>query len=85
MWSTAWLFPQTLLNLKVKSRKDLNLLPTYLKAVESAEKELAGKGRVFVRYSGTEPKLRILVEGVNGDTNERIAKNIEEAIIHDIK
>ena len=79
------LFPQTLLNLKVKSRKDLNLLPTYLKAVESAEKELAGKGRVFVRYSGTEPKLRILVEGVNGDTNERIAKNIEEAIIHDIK
>ncbi len=79
------LFPQTLLNLKVKTRKDLNLLPTYLKAVESAEKELAGKGRVFVRYSGTEPKLRILVEGVHQETNERIAKNIEEAIIHDIK
>ena len=78
------LFPQTLLNMKVKERKPLADLPTYLKAVSSGEKELAGKGRIFVRYSGTEPKLRILVEGENADTNQRIAKNIQEAITHDI-
>jgi phosphoglucosamine mutase len=70
--------------MKVKERKPLADLPTYLKAVSSGEKELAGKGRIFVRYSGTEPKLRILVEGENADTNQRIAKNIQEAITHDI-
>jgi phosphoglucosamine mutase len=78
------LFPQTLINVKVKERKALEDLPTYQKALLAGEKELAGKGRIFVRYSGTEPKLRILVEGVNEITNQKIASNIEEAITHDI-
>ena len=51
----------------------------------NAEKELAGKGRIFVRYSGTEPKLRILVEGESESVNQRIALNIQEAISHDIQ
>ncbi len=79
------LYPQTLLNLKVKEKRDLNSLPTYLKALESAEKELGGKGRVFVRYSGTEPKLRILVESESEQQNQKIAQNIQEAIVHDIQ
>ncbi len=78
------LFPQTLVNVKVKERKPLADLPTYLKAVAAGEKELAGKGRIFVRYSGTEPKLRILVEGENADQNQKIANRIQEAIHHDI-
>jgi phosphoglucosamine mutase len=78
------LFPQTLVNVKVKERKPLADLPTYLKAVAAGEKELAGKGRIFVRYSGTEPKLRILVEGENADVNQKIANHIQEAITHDI-
>ena len=77
------LYPQTLINLKVKEKKPLANMPLYLKAVESAEKELAGKGRVFVRYSGTEPKLRILVEGENEQRNKKIAQSIQEAIVHD--
>ena len=79
------LYPQTLLNLKVREKKELSSLPSYLKAVEAAQKELAGKGRIFVRYSGTEPKLRILVEGESEAKNKRIAENIQEAIVHDIK
>ena len=78
------LFPQTLVNVKVKERKPLADLPTYLNAVAAGEKELAGKGRIFVRYSGTEPKLRILVEGENADQNQKIANRIQEAIHHDI-
>ena len=78
------LYPQTLLNLQVKAKKELSSLPSYLKAVESASLELAGKGRIFVRYSGTEPKLRILVEGENEPQNKKLAENIQEAIVHDI-
>jgi phosphoglucosamine mutase len=79
------LYPQTLLNLKVSVRKELNTLPTYLKSVSAAEKELAGKGRIFVRYSGTEPKLRILVEGESELKNKKIAESIQEAVLHDIQ
>jgi phosphoglucosamine mutase len=78
------LFPQTLVNIKVKERRPLADLPNYLKAVAAGEKDLAGKGRIFVRYSGTEPKLRILVEGENADVNQKIAHRIQEAIQHDI-
>lgn len=74
------LYPQTLLNLKVKEKKELSSLPGYMKALAAAEKELAGKGRIFVRYSGTEPKLRILVESESEQTNQRIANNISESI-----
>jgi len=79
------LYPQTLLNLKVKEKKPLSDLPSYLKAVQSAEKELDGKGRIFVRYSGTEPKLRILVESESETKNNKIAQSIQEAILHDIQ
>ena len=74
------LYPQTLLNLKVKEKRDLNTMPAYVKALAAAEKELAGKGRIFVRYSGTEPKLRILVESEVELTNERIAYHLSETI-----
>lgn len=74
------LFPQTLLNIKVKEKKPLDQMPGYLKAVASGEKELGGKGRIFVRYSGTEPKLRILVEGESDDRNKKIAENIANGI-----
>ena len=78
------LFPQVLLNLKVKEKKALDQLPAYQKAYRHAEETLQGRGRVFVRYSGTEPKLRILVEGENEDQNLLLAKTIEHALIQDI-
>ena len=78
------LFPQTLLNLKVKERKPLENLPGYQKALKDCELELKGKGRIFVRYSGTEAKLRVLVESESDDHNTRIALRIQTALIEDL-
>lgn len=55
--------PQVLLGVPVKSKPDLSSLPDVQQAILSAEQRLNGTGRVLVRYSGTEPLLRIMVEG----------------------
>ncbi len=78
------LLPQTLLNLKVRERKPLEALSSYQRALRDSEQSLNGKGRVFVRYSGTEPKLRILVESESEVKNETIANRLKEALIEDL-
>lgn len=55
--------PQVLINCRVRNRKALNDVKGYAELVKSIEGKLAGEGRLFVRFSGTEPVLRILVEG----------------------
>ena len=72
--------PQTLLNVVVKKRRELGELPEVMKAIRSAESKLAQDGRVFVRFSGTEPKVRILIEGPERAKNEQYAKDIAQAL-----
>jgi phosphoglucosamine mutase len=55
--------PQVLVNLRVKNRKPLEEIKGYDAMIADVEKKLAGEGRVFVRFSGTEPVIRVLVEG----------------------
>ena len=55
-------YPQLLLNLKVEQRVPLDQLPEVTATIRQVETELAGAGRVLLRYSGTEPKIRLLVE-----------------------
>jgi len=55
--------PQILLNIAVKEKPDLGALPGFQQALRKGEAKLDGRGRVLVRYSGTEPLLRIMVEG----------------------
>ena len=56
-------FPQVLLAVPVADKKPLESLPTVKDAIERVERELAGSGRVLIRYSGTELKARVMVEG----------------------
>lgn len=55
--------PQVLINCRVRNRKELSEVKGYNELIKSIEAKIAGEGRVFVRFSGTEPVLRILVEG----------------------
>ena len=72
--------PQTLINIRVKSKPDLTTIPSVVKSIASAEAELSERGRVLVRYSGTELKARVMVEGENDDQIDRLAKSIVDAI-----
>ncbi len=55
--------PQILLNIRVKTKPELSTFPAIQQAIQAGEAKLNGTGRVLVRYSGTEPLLRIMVEG----------------------
>jgi phosphoglucosamine mutase len=57
--------PQALVNVVVKEKRPLSELPAVARAIAAVEKALGGDGRVLVRFSGTENKVRVLVEGVD--------------------
>lgn len=57
------LYPQVREDVRVREKRDLKDLPEIQKMIATAEKELKGKGRIFVRYSGTEPLVRVMAEG----------------------
>lgn len=56
-------YPQVLVNVRVRERKDLKSVPAVAEAMTRVEQSLAGQGRLLVRYSGTEPLLRVMIEG----------------------
>jgi phosphoglucosamine mutase len=72
-------FPQVLVNLRVRSKPDVATLPEVAKAIRHAERELGERGRVLVRYSGTEPLLRVMIEGEREPAIQRLADDIAEA------
>lgn len=72
--------PQTLLNVVVHRRDELSALPAVQGAIRDVEQKLGQEGRVLVRFSGTEPKVRILVEGPKADQNEAFAHQIAESV-----
>jgi phosphoglucosamine mutase len=71
-------FPQVLLNLKLKHRVPLDGLKGFQKAMAEFEKKLGERGRILVRYSGTEPVLRIMAEGENKAEIDRIVNALAE-------
>jgi len=72
--------PQLLVNVKVHQKKPLAELPTVQKAIDSAEKKLGKDGRVVVRFSGTEAKVRIMIEGPDEVQIKAHADSIAEAL-----
>jgi len=73
-------YPQKLVNVRVRERKQLTEIPAVAQEIRQAEEEFAGSGRILVRFSGTEPLARVMVEGPDLDQVERHSRNIAEAI-----
>jgi phosphoglucosamine mutase len=73
-------YPQTLVNVRVKERRDLATVPEIAGRIADIEKKLGGAGRILVRYSGTEPKLRVMIEGEDQGGIEKLANELAEII-----
>lgn len=70
-------FPQVLLNVRVQQKKDLHQVPEVLRLQQDIEKTLGDKGRLLLRYSGTEPLLRIMLEGEDQGQIEKFAQDLK--------
>lgn len=68
-------FPQRLINVRVDSKVDITM-PSIQQAVQDAEAQLANKGRVLLRESGTEPLVRVMVEGEQDDQVSQLAEQL---------
>ena len=73
-------YPQVLLNHRVARRVDLKDVPEVAAVMSAVESKLAGNGRLLVRYSGTEPLLRVMLEGRDQDEIRRWGQEIIEAV-----
>jgi phosphoglucosamine mutase len=78
------IYPQILINVTVHKKKDIDEFPKIKNAIKKAEKKLKN-GRILVRPSGTEPKIRVMVEGDNMDDITAIAEEIAEVIKTNMK
>jgi phosphoglucosamine mutase len=73
-------YPQTLLNVRVAERIDIDRSDRIQNAVREAEQELADSGRVLLRASGTEPVIRVMVEGQDESTVKRLAQQLASEV-----
>ena len=74
------LYPQVLMNVDVERKHDIKTIPQIQEAIKTAEKRLSGKGRILVRPSGTEPKIRVMLEGKDLSLITRLGKDIAKII-----
>jgi phosphoglucosamine mutase len=73
-------YPQVLLNVRVKEKVPLHTVPAVAAAIARVEKCVSGHGRLLVRYSGTEPLLRVMLEGKHQDEIRRWAQEIVDVV-----
>jgi len=74
------LYPQVLINVTVAERINLDTNPVIQASVKSAEQQLNGSGRVLLRASGTEPKIRVMVEGSDRQQVQQLAESIADVV-----
>lgn len=74
------LYPQTMINITMSERPNLADHPDISAAVASAEQRLGKQGRVLLRASGTEPKVRVMIEGTNREDVERLCAELAAAV-----
>jgi phosphoglucosamine mutase len=73
-------YPQKLVNVRIREKKGLTEVPSVARAIEHVETAFAGTGRVLVRFSGTEPLARVMVEGPDAEQVETFSARIADAI-----
>jgi phosphoglucosamine mutase len=73
-------FPQVLINVEVDHKPDIKTVPEIKDAISSVERRLGNEGRVLVRYSGTEPLCRVMVEGPDIDKTRSYCKELADKI-----
>jgi phosphoglucosamine mutase len=74
-------YPQMLENLKISDREAVLGSPLLAEATRHAEEKLAGRGRVLLRLSGTEPLIRILVESRDPELTREVCRDLKDAVI----
>jgi phosphoglucosamine mutase len=78
--SLMTVFPQVLINAPVKKKPEISSVPGLVRVQQDVERRLGEKGRVLLRYSGTEPVCRIMVEGEHQAEIDRYARQIAEVV-----
>jgi phosphoglucosamine mutase len=73
-------FPHQLINVRLAERVDVMSKESVQKAIADAEQQLAGQGRVLLRASGTEPVIRVMVEGQNAPLVQALAESLAETV-----
>jgi phosphoglucosamine mutase len=73
-------FPQVIKNVRVREKQPLDQIPSIASAIRNAEQDLSGNGRVVVRYSGTEPLARVMIEAESKQKMEQHVEAIVQAI-----
>jgi len=73
-------FPQKLINVDVKSKPELSSIPEVQRVIKGVEGRLGDKGRVLVRYSGTQNMCRVMVEGPSDEETEKYCRQIVDVI-----
>jgi phosphoglucosamine mutase len=74
------IYPQRLVNVRVREKKNLIDVPAVAAEIQRVEQAFGGAGRVLVRFSGTEPLARVMVEGPDLEQVERFSATIADAI-----
>ncbi len=74
------LYPQKMINVPLVRKVDLQTIPAIQDAVASVESELASRGRVLLRPSGTEPLIRVMVEGENSAEVDKLAQQLASCV-----
>lgn len=73
-------YPQVLVNVRVREKADLRSVPAIAASMDRVEEQLAGQGRLLVRYSGTEPLLRVMIEGQDQQEIQQWAREIADTV-----
>ena len=77
-------FPQCLINVDVKSKPAIETIDEVVRAIETVESKMGEQGRVLVRYSGTQPKCRVMVEGPTEQETDAFCRMIAEVVAREL-